>query len=77
MVERPPRAAATALLSWKVSGDVPVVLQFVQIASDGAASELATECSHQVRSREASAVRGERDDDGELDAIHAHPDQPV
>jgi len=40
VVERPSRAAATALLTGEVSGDVPVVLQFVQIASGFEASTL-------------------------------------
>jgi len=44
------------LLTGEVSGDVPVVLQFVQIASDGAASEVAIECRHEVRSRGFPAV---------------------
>jgi hypothetical protein len=77
VVERPSRATPAPVFTQKVTRHVPVVLQLVEIAIDSAAREPATKRSHEFRGAQASAVCRQSDCDGDLDSIHAHPDQRV
>ena len=77
MVERPAREAPPAVIAERVAGDVAMVFEFMEIADDRGAGDLSLQRSHQVRGTEGAAVLGQRDHDGEFDAVHAHADQRV
>ena len=77
MVERPAREAPSAVTAGEIPGDVPVVFEFVKIANNRGASDFSLKRADQVGSAEAASVSGQRDHDGEFDAVHAHADQRV
>ena len=77
MVERPVRAPAPTVRARNISGDVAVVFELVKVARDRGTRHALTECGDELRSAETTPMLGQRDGDGELDAVHAHADQCV
>lgn len=77
MVERPAREAPSAVTAGRVAGDIAVVFEFMEIADDRGAGDLSLQRSHQVGGTEGTAVLGQRDHNGELDAVQSHADQRV
>ena len=77
MVEGPACEAPSAVTAGEIPADVPVVFEFVNIANNRGASDFSLQRADQVGSAEAASVSGQRDHDGELDAVHAHTDQSV
>ena len=77
VVECPVRAPATTVVAGDVSGDVAVVLEFIEVARDRGARNPLAKRGHELWGAETPAVLGQRDGDREFDAVYAHADQRV
>ena len=77
MVERPVRTPTAALVAGNVAGDVAVVLELVEVARDRGTRHALAKRGDELRGAETTPMLGQRDGDGELDAVHAHADQRV